>query len=86
MFTARILAIECNVTTRKAREAIEIRDRRPAVNRNIGRLPDGIDNHTSSQMLSFTPERMHLHMPIVTPPDSQTDLQIQDGLPHPIDS
>ena len=36
VFTARILAIESNVVTRKAREAIEIRDRRPTINRNSG--------------------------------------------------
>ena len=34
IFTARILAFEENVIRRKAREAIEIRDRRPEVNRN----------------------------------------------------
>ena len=34
VFKARILAIERNVSNRKAREAIEIRDRRPAINRN----------------------------------------------------
>ena len=36
VFRARILAIERNVSNRKAREAIEIRDRRPAINRNKG--------------------------------------------------
>ena len=36
IFTARILAFEENVIRRKAREAIEIRDRRPEVNRNGG--------------------------------------------------
>ena len=40
MFIVRILAIESNVTTRKAREAIEIWDRRPAVNRNRDWLLD----------------------------------------------
>ena len=36
IFMARILAFEENVVRRKAREAIEIRDRKPEVNRNGG--------------------------------------------------
>ena len=36
VFTARILAVERNPVRRKAREAIEIRDRKPAINRNGG--------------------------------------------------
>ena len=36
IFTARILTFEENVVRRKAREAIEMRDRSPEVNRNSG--------------------------------------------------
>ena len=36
VFTARLLAIERNDIARKAREAIEIRERRPTINRNKG--------------------------------------------------
>ena len=43
VFRARILAIERNVSNRKAPEAIEIRDRRPAINRNRGWRLDWFD-------------------------------------------
>ena len=36
IFAATLLAVELNATTRKAREAIEIRDRKPLINRNKG--------------------------------------------------
>ena len=36
IFTARVLAFEENIIERKAREAIEIRDRKPGINRNGG--------------------------------------------------
>ena len=36
IFTARILAFEENIIERKAREAVEIRDRKPGINRNGG--------------------------------------------------
>ena len=36
VFSAEILAIESSATTRKARETIEIRDRKPTINRNRG--------------------------------------------------
>ena len=36
VFRARILATERNVSNRKPCEAIEIQDRRPAINRNRG--------------------------------------------------
>ena len=35
-FTARVLAFEENIIQRKAREAVEIRDRKPGINRNGG--------------------------------------------------
>ena len=36
IFTARVLAIEKNSAKRKVREAIEIRDRQPKINRTRG--------------------------------------------------
>ena len=36
IFTARVLAFEENIIQRKAREAVEIRDRKPGINRNGG--------------------------------------------------
>ena len=36
IFTARVLAFEENTIQRKAREAVEIRDRKPGINRNGG--------------------------------------------------
>ena len=69
IFTAHILAFEENVIRRKAREAIEIRDRWPEINRNGGwQLVQWkfFWSHACSQLTPFVSHMHTLHTVILT--------------------